>query len=257
MDSFVLVSFGIALSLSTIAFVISLIVKDASIADIFWGIYFSAVAICLLAISKRSIVQVIDALMVIIWGVRLTWHIGARKIGKPEDFRYQKYRKEWGRSFALRSYLNHFIFQSLLAVTISATTIVAAQSGYIFNTLGFWQYLGILIWLVGFCFESISDRQLSNFIKTRKSKNKIMQNGLWKFSRHPNYFGEILQWWGLWVYVINLPLGPRAIISPITITFFIIFVSGIPLIEERYRKNKNYQRYAKGTSILVPFYPKR
>jgi steroid 5-alpha reductase family enzyme len=256
MNSFVLASFGIAILFATIGFLISLAVRDAGIADVFWGSYFIAIAMVLLVISDKSAIQVVDALIVTVWGLRLSWHIGRRRIGKPEDFRYHKYRKQWGKSFALRSYLNHFLYQALIAVTVSASTIVAAQAGTIISNFGFWQYLGILIWIIGFVIESISDLQLSTFIKNRISKNEIMQQGLWKYSRHPNYFGEIVQWWGLWVYVINLPLGLRAIISPVTITIFIIFVSGIPLLEERYKNNKTYKRYAKKTNILVPFPPK-
>jgi steroid 5-alpha reductase family enzyme len=223
-----------------------------------WGLYFVAIAcFLLLTTNNPSQIQIIDAVLVCIWGLRITWHIARRKIGKPEDFRYTKYRSEWGDSFAIRSYFNHFIFQAILTVVISASTIIAAHADSGHNQISILQWLGILVWVVGFAFESIGDWQLGNFVRNRKSKNEVMQTGLWKYSRHPNYFGEILLWWGLWLLVLELPKGFWAIISPITITFFIVFVSGIPLLEQRYKSNKYYQKYAKRTSILLPRFPKK
>ncbi len=149
------------------------------------------------------------------------------------------------------------MFQALLAVIISASIIVAAHADANYNSLHWWQYLGILVWLKGFFFESVSDFQLSSFIKKRHDKLEIMKSGLWKFSRHPNYYGEILQWWGIWLIAIGLPYGFWAIISPLTISLLIFFVSGVPILEKKYKSNENYQKYAQKTSILIPWFPKK
>jgi steroid 5-alpha reductase family enzyme len=257
MEVYILTAIIIVVVLSEFAFIVSLATKDASIADIFWGLYFVAIATILLLKHDHSVVQIISAVLVSIWGLRLTWHIAKRKINKPEDFRYAKDRTKWNDSFAIKSYLKHYLFQAFLAVVISTSIIVAAYADSTYNTLSWWQWLGILVWLMGFAFESIGDWQLSRFLNSKKSKDTVMKTGLWKYTRHPNYFGEILQWWGLWLLVLGLPYSFWAIISPLAITFFIVFVSGVPLLEKKYKNDKKYQAYAKRTSILIPLPPKK
>lgn len=243
---------------ATTWFVLSLATKDSSVADIAWGSGFIFVALALLFACKQpNAGHFLTSALVCIWGFRLTAHIAIRKIGKPEDWRYTAWRKAWGKWFALRSYLQNFLFQAFLALIISAPVIVAASHSSHPFTMGFWQYLGLTLWTVGFLFEVISDRQLSKFVKNRSSKNLVMNTGLWRFSRHPNYFGEIVLWWGIWLIAAGLPYGLLAIASPLLITYLLVFVSGVPLLEAKYKDNKNYQSYKKVTSKLVPLPPKK
>ena len=115
--------------------------------------------------------------------------------------------------------------------------------------------VGFVIWAIGFCIEVLSDWQLDEFIKHKK-KGEVMDKGLWKYSRHPNYFGEVTLWWGIWV--ISLSINPVwwSVIGPLTITFLILFVSGVPMLEKSMKKNKNFREYSKRTSIFIPLPPK-
>jgi steroid 5-alpha reductase family enzyme len=202
--------------------------------------------------------QKVDIILVSIWGVRLASHIGRRKIGKPEDFRYVKWRKDWGAWFPIRSYLQNFLFQGVLALIVSATTIVIANSATnTTNPIHWWQIAGILLWVFGFSFEAIGDWQLARFLKTNKTPGKIMSVGLWKYTRHPNYFGEVTQWWAIWIISLSLSNSLPAIVSPLLITFLIVFVSGVPMLEKKYKDNPTYQKYALKTSKLIPMIPKK
>ena len=119
-------------------------------------------------------------------------------------------------------------------------------------------YLGLLVWIIGFVFESVADAQLRNFIKTKKSKDKkIMDEGLWKYSRHPNYFGEVTMWWGIFLISVGTNYWPVTIISPVTITYLILKVSGVPLLEKKYQDDPDFRKYAKKTSIFFPLPPKK
>jgi steroid 5-alpha reductase family enzyme len=249
-----IVSAGITvLALSSLAFVVSLYFKDASFADVVWGLYFVNIAIDLLIQnSQRTGLQDIDVALVGIWGLRLTWHIARRRAGKPEDWRYAAWRKQWGSGFNQRSLLQNFWLQAILALVISASTIVAAHATHAQAKLHLWQAIPLLIWVIGFLFEAIGDLQLSRFIRNRSGKDKVMQSGLWRFSRHPNYFGEVTQWWALWLLVVSLPYGWVALISPLTITLLILFVSGVPLLERKYKSNPEFQKYARHTSVFLP-----
>lgn len=251
--------FGIPLLLVlyffTFVFIVALIKHDNSIVDIAWGLGFIVVALYTYAISDKLPKQTLITLLTIIWGLRLSIHILIRKWGKPEDFRYANWRKQWGKHYVLRSYLQIFILQSIVLVIIS-TPIILVNS-YPTPGINFWDQVGLFIWCLGFVIELVSDYQLSKFIKNPKNKGKIMQSGLWKYSRHPNYFGEALLWWGIFIIAITSINGLVAIVSPILITFLLLFVSGVPLLEARYKNDKDYQEYAKKTSKFVLWFPKK
>jgi steroid 5-alpha reductase family enzyme len=137
---------------------------------------------------------------------------------------------------------------------MSAPILVVANY---YQPFGVIQIIGLTIWTFGFVLEFLADSQLKSFLANQNNHGKILQDGLWRYSRHPNYFGEVLQWWGLWLIIFTLPFGWLALISPVMITVLILFVSGVPLLENKYKNNKNYQNYAKRTSIFVPWLPKK
>lgn len=124
--------------------------------------------------------------------------------------------------------------------------------------IGIW--LGIAIWLIGFIFESLGDWQLQKFKANPKNKGKIMKTGLWRYTRHPNYFGESMMWWGIWILVISSygsVINYLTVVSPLTITWLLLFVSGVPLLEKKYADNKEFQKYKQQTSSFIPWLPKR
>lgn len=228
--------------------------KRNDVADFAWGTGFPVLAITLMQINQSSSVKgLILTLLVSIWGLRLAIHIYPRLKKKDEDFRYASMRKAWGKWVTPRSYLQVFMLQGLFLLMISASTIVVINGESAFSWIN---YLGIAVWVVGFYFEAVGDHQLKQFIKNPANKGKVMTTGLWKYTRHPNYFGEVIQWWGLWLLVAGVNNWQFAIISPLTITVLIYFVSGIPLLEKKYKDNKYYQLYAKKTSKFIPLPPR-
>lgn len=247
-------------TLMNVLYVIAWYLKNAGVIDVGWGLGFVLVAIVLLLNS-----QVVNPSVVVLyclvhlWGLRLMTHLTQRTLMNPEDWRYAQWRRDWGRHYAWRSYLQIFMLQGLLMLVISASTIVAFSAGLEIEPNMPLVLFGVAIWAVGFYFEVVGDWQLRRFItakKAGKNKKKVMEQGLWRYTRHPNYFGEVTQWWGIWLVVASLPNGWLALISPLTITWLILFVSGVPMLEQKYTKDRAYQRYAKKTSRFIPLPPK-
>ena len=241
----------------TAAFLISLIRRRNDLADVVWGI-----GIMVVAYSTFLSVDIIHgrallvALLVTLWGVRLSWHIHARNKNKKEDFRYAQWRRQWGSWFIARSYAQVFLLQGFLMilvslpVVVSMVTIPQPQLEWLIS-------FGLIIWLIGFFFESIGDLQLSIFLEHPENRGKIMTHGLWSWTRHPNYFGEVAQWWGIFFIALSSPAYWYAsLIGPLTITFLILKVSGIPLLEKRYEGNAEFDEYKKKTSAFFPLPPR-
>lgn len=235
-------------------FIISLLIKRNDIADIAWGLGFVAIVLFLFFTYTPTLQSVIVYILTVIWGIRLAIHIGVRSKGKPEDFRYKKWREEWGKYFIIRSYLQVYFLQGFFMWIISLPIIVISMAQN--QAISPFMLVGFIIWLIGFAFESIGDYQLMLFIKQRQNKSDIMQTGLWKYTRHPNYFGEVLVWWGIFIMVLPLQYGVWAIISPITVSFLLLYVSGIPMLEAKYKNNQAFQEYKKRTSAFFPMLPK-
>ncbi len=228
--------------------------RDNSIADIAWSIGFVFIAISNLILAEQVYLrQWIVTGLVGIWGFRLALHIYLRSRGKPEDFRYAEMRRRWGNRASLKSFTHVFMFQGSILLMIAYPIIMVNANPTPGVTL--FDLLGILLWTFGFLFETIADAQLQRFIRTAKTPaNPIMTRGLWKYSRHPNYFGEAVVWWGIFFIVLSISKGWLAIFSPMIITFLLLKVSGIPLLEKKYRDNPAYQEYASRTSIFIPWF---
>ena len=181
-------------------------------------------------------------------------HIYFRNRGKKEDFRYLAWRKAWGKTFFWRSYLQIYLFQGFLLLIVVSPIILVGTFEQ--QPLGFLDFAGILIWVFGFIFEAVGDYQLSQFVTNPKNNGKILKSGLWKYTRHPNYFGEVVLWWGVFLIAFSSALGWLALASPILITFLILFVSGVPMLEKKYVGNEAYEEYAKKTNKFFPWIPK-
>lgn len=236
-------------------FVVSLIRKRNDVADVAWGLGFVLMAWTSFLISGDISVRalIVDAL-VSIWGLRLAWHIHARNRGKGEDYRYAAWRVEWGRWFYLRSYLQVYLLQgALLFLIVTPVVVINMHQG---GSLGLLDVLGIIVWCVGFYFESVGDAELARFIKDPANKGKLMQSGLWAYTRHPNYFGEVTQWWGIWILALSVPSGLLSVIGPLTITFLILKVSGIPLLEKKMELHPGFTAYKRRVSMFIPRAPR-
>jgi len=236
-------------------FALSLLKKRNDVADVAWGLGFVLLVwVSFFVGEAESSRGLLAGLLVSIWGIRLAWHIHARNKGRAEDYRYAEWRKAWGDWFYLRSYLQVYLLQGILLFLIVLPVLLINKS--LSTSLNYLDFIGLVVWLVGFIFESVGDAQLARFIKDPNNNGKLMQSGLWRYTRHPNYFGEVTMWWGLWIIALSVPNGIYGVIGPLTITFLILKVSGIPMLEKKAEENAEYAEYKKRTSIFFPLPPK-
>lgn len=236
-----------------IVFLIGYFKKDNGIVDVFWGLGFSLVA-WFWHIEAPHSHSLLLAILISLWGLRLAIYIGIRNARKKtEDWRYADWRKAWGKWVHLRAYFQVFILQGFFMFIIALPIMQRPAT----EELQWFQYLGILIWLIGLLWESIADYQLFQFKKKPENKGRILTKGLWYFSRHPNYFGEALLWWGIFLVVLPWGLWYLSLIGVLTITLLLRNVSGVPFLEYKYRDNPEYLEYIRSTPALIPALWKR
>lgn len=221
-------------------YVVSFVQKRNDIADVAWGLGFILISLYSLLVNQTSKLF-FSFLLVSVWGIRLAVHIYQRNKNKKEDKRYQTFQDS--------PYVKVFLTQGFLMWLISLPIIASRGQIQWFN------WFGILIWLFGFYFESRADRELRDFLQDKKKKGRIMKSGLWALSRHPNYFGEVVLWWGIWL--LHLDTSWWTIVGPLTISFLILKVSGVPILEKRYEGNTEFEEYKKRVSVFFPWWPKK
>lgn len=238
-----------------LGFTISLITQRNDIADVMWGpgIFLAVLVSTLANTTSIQPLHYITLTLVGIWAVRLGVRVYLKNAKKAEDARYQRWRESW-RYFYLRSYLQVFLLQNVLMLFLASSAITLTTTT---PTATSYMYVGVVLWGIGFLFETIGDYQLDVFLKNPENKGKLMRYGLWRYSRHPNYFGEITMWWAIWLITFSSTMSVWTFISPITITILIVFVSGIPLLEKMMRNNPEWEAYKKQTSPLVPWFVKK
>lgn len=238
--------------------IISLPLKNASIVDIFWGFGFVLSAWVSFFLTPQGFIprKILLLVLVTIWGLRLTLHILTRNWGKPEDFRYQVWRKENGSAWWWRSFFKVFVLQAFLMWLVAAP-LLAAQYFPAPDRLTWLDYLAIPLWILGFFFEAVGDLQLRRFIANPANKGKVLQTGVWRYTRHPNYFGDAAQWWAF--YLIALAAGGWwTIFSPVIMTILLTRVSGARLLEKTLVNEKpGYKEYVEATSEFIPWFPKK
>ena len=248
-------TFSIITAFVTVLFVLSLVIKRNDIADVAWGTGIFIVALVSYFSGVKSDLSLLLTILAGLWGLRLTLRIFFRNRRKSEDSRYKQWRDQWGKWFYLRSFLQVYLLQGFLMIVVGYSFVHVNIYGEGYG-LGPVAVVGLLIWLIGYFFEVIGDYQLDKFIKDKPEKGSIMDKGLWRYSRHPNYFGEVTMWWGIWIMVSTLPVSYIALVSPLMITFLILKVSGIPMLEKAFDDNPNFQEYKKRTSAFFPLPPK-
>jgi len=244
----VILTIVIGLGISyTLLFLLSVALKDNSIADVFWGMGFLQVAIHSFILYRgKDLSQVLFNILIMLWSLRISLYILTKKLSRRgEDPRYAKWRKEW-KYFYLRSFFQVYLFQGFLLMVVATPIFLINSSDPGWGAV---TILGLSIGIFGLVFETVADLQLKNFVKT-KIKGQIMTKGLWRYSRHPNYFGESLFWLG--ASLVAAQVSIVAWISWILITLLLRFVSGVPLAEERYKENKSFQEYKRKTPPMFP-----
>lgn len=254
MDYFLVLGVLLLIYMST-WFVLSVVKKRNDVADTAWGLGFMLLAWVSFYIGEaQGSLGLLVGTLVSIWGIRLALHIHKRNKGKTEDYRYAKWREEWGKWFYLRSYAQVYLLQGILLFLIVLPVLFINMSTS--QNVGVLAFLGLAVWILGFIFESVGDAQLARFIKNPAHKGMLMRSGLWKYTRHPNYFGEVSQWWGIFLLALPSPVWFVLLIGPLTISFLILKVSGIPMLEKKYENNPEFQAYKRATSAFFPWKPR-
>ena len=242
----------------TLLWIYSVIIKNASIVDIFWGLGFVIIATYLfLFVESLSARKLILFTLVSFWGIRLSIHLFFRNYGKGEDFRYQKFRKDYGEHrYWWISFFQVFLLQGVLMLMIASPLVgVFVSDNNI--PLNIFDFLAIALWLIGISFEAGGDYQLAKFKSSRRNKDEVLSTGFWKYTRHPNYFGDAAVWWSYALFAIAAQqywFVPGAILM----TWLIIKISGVAMLERSLTTDKPaYKAYAERTNAFFPWFPKK
>jgi steroid 5-alpha reductase family enzyme len=238
----------------TVLWLASLPLKNASIVDMWWGPAFMLAAALYVgaapAVGGRALAVVA---LVTLWALRLAWHIGRRNVGHGEDPRYAAWRVQHGTRWWWRSWLQVFLLQATVAWIVSWPIGAAMLGALDFPTA--WDLAGLTLAAAGLLFEAVADAQLRRFKRTAP-RGAVCDVGLWRYSRHPNYFGESLVWWGLFLVACAVPGGWTSVVSPLLITWLLLRVSGVTLLEAGLTRTKpGYAEYVRRTSAFVPWPP--
>ena len=255
--------YGIAacviLTFMVVIWLVSLQLRNSSIVDIFWGAGFVLTTWVYFALTPHGYVgrRLLISLLVTIWGLRLSLYILWRNWGKPEDFRYQKWRSEAGAKWWWFSFFKAFLLQGVLMWIISAP-LLAAQIGSTPASLTSLDFLAVLVWAYGFYFEAMGDLQLARFKAHPANKGQVMNSGVWRYTRHPNYFGDATQWCAYYLIAASASGGFWTIFSPIIMTTLLLRVSGVALLEKSLTETRPvYKEYIETTSAFIPWLPRK
>ena len=247
----------VALGLTTLVWLTSLIKRDASIIDIFWGLGFVTLAWFYRSqVPLETFRQTLVPMLVTLWGLRLALYILWRNRGHGEDYRYAAMRQKWGARFPLVSLLTIFWLQGVLFWLIGMPLLQVQASR---QPMG-WTWLdslGLALFAIGFFFEAVGDWQLARFKADPAHKGKVLDRGLWRYTRHPNYFGDATLWWGFGCFALATDGSLWTVISPALMTLLIIKVSGVALLEKGLGDTKpQYRDYVRRTSAFIPWPPR-
>ncbi len=252
-----LVGFAVLMALLTLVWAVSVKLVNASIVDPFWGLGFVLLAVYYYFNSPgdptRKLIVLIAA---IVWGLRLFAYLFWRNVGKPEDYRYEQFRQHYGSErYWWFSFFQVFLLQGFLLWIISLP-LLAAQYFGLSKSIGLLDFLAIVLWIIGFMFEAGGDYQLIKFKANPANKGKVLATGFWKYTRHPNYFGDACVWWGFALFAVAAG-SYVAIISSVVMTILLLKVSGVSLLERALKKNKpEYEEYSRKTPSFFPWFPK-
>ncbi|KAA6185088.1 DUF1295 domain-containing protein [Thiohalocapsa marina] len=245
---------AVALGIAIGAWLVSLIRGDVSIVDSLWSIFFLAMLLTYVQLAPTVAERAYLVLfLVTVWAVRLSVFITLRNWGEPEDHRYQAIRANNQPHFEFKSLYIVFSLQAILAWIISLPLLGIVLGG---TTLGWLDLVAVALWLIGFAFEAIGDQQLAAFKSNPANRGQVMDQGLWRYTRHPNYFGEACIWWAFYLFAVAAGAW-WTIIAPLLMTFLLLRVSGVALLEKDIgTRRPAYQDYMRRTNAFLPGPPK-
>ena len=254
----VTINFLAVLAMMLMGWGVSLITKNVTHVDSLWGLGFVLIAWMTFALAEGFVGRrVLISFLATLWGLRLSLHLSRRNWGHGEDPRYAAWREKSGDRFWLVSLVKVFVLQAVFLWVIS----LALQWGQLStqpSNFTVFDYLGFAVWAVGFYFETVGDWQLARFKADSGNKGKVMDQGLWAYTRHPNYFGESLRWWGIYLIALATPVGWWTIVSPIVITVVLLKMTGVTLMEKAIVHTRpGYAEYIARTNAFLPWFPKR
>jgi steroid 5-alpha reductase family enzyme len=249
---------GLVLMLVTALWAVSVAVRDTSIVDIFWGSGFVVVAwTAFLLVDGSGDRRLLLAVLVTVWGVRLTVHLARRNLGKGEDPRYAAMRRRHGDRWPVLSLVVVFWLQGALMWVVSLPVQVAMTDPTP-GGLGALDWVGVALWAIGLAFEALGDLQLVRFKADPANRGKVMDRGLWRYTRHPNYFGDFCVWWGIWLVALATGSAWWTAVGPAVMSVLLIRVSGAALLERSLlRRRPGYADYVARTSGFFPWPPRR
>jgi steroid 5-alpha reductase family enzyme len=255
MTTVMLASAAAVLALLLGAWVLSLVLRDVSIVDVAWGLGFVAVAWVAFAVGDGCTGRrVLLAVLTTLWGLRLAGYIGRRKLRHPgEDPRYGAWREKWGERFPLVSLFTVFGLQAVLVWVVSLPLQGAATSD---DPLGVLDWVGVAVWAIGLACEATGDAQMARFKADPANKGRIMDRGLWRYTRHPNYFGDAAVWAGLFLVAADSWPGVLTVLSPAVMIWTLAGKTGKPLTEKAMSARPGYQEYIDATSGFLPLPPR-
>jgi steroid 5-alpha reductase family enzyme len=243
---------ALVLCLMTVLWVVSVVRRDASIVDPWWSVAFLLVTGHTAASTGLTPAKTLLLLMVTVWASRLWLHLLLRSRGRPEDPRYAAFRRRYGpERYWWVSFFQVFLLQGGLVVIVSAPLQLAAAARPP-DPVGMTDLAGLIVFTIGLAVEAVADAQLQAFRGDPASRGRVLDTGLWRFSRHPNYFGEAVLWWGLWLCAVGQPYGWASIVAPILMTFLLVKVSGVAMLDAHLAATKpGYDDYVRRTSAFV------
>jgi steroid 5-alpha reductase family enzyme len=251
-------AFAVIMAFMISLWIVSAIIKNVSIVDIFWG--FGFVITCgfyFISTDGNESRKIILMSLAGIWGLRLSIYLAWRNLGKGEDFRYREFRRKYGENrYWWISFFQTFLLQGVLMWLISAPLLGAQYFGKD-TPPGILDYTGMALWIIGLIFETGGDLQLAHFKANPLNKGKVLDRGFWRYTRHPNYFGDSAVWWGFGL--ICLASGSYLpALGSLLMTALIIKVSGVALLEKTLKEEKpQYREYIEKTSSFIPWFPKK
>jgi len=250
----ILVAFGIIVTYFMFFFVGGTRTKNNSVVDMGWGLGFVIPTVVLYFFTSQTDPQFILLFLVSFWGLRLTYYLVKRNLGKPEDFRYKLWRRQWGKNAISKAFIRVYLLQAVIMAVVSLPVVTMMNETSNDVALNLWSLAALAIYFIGIFFEAVGDSQLKEHRKI--APGELLTSGVWSLTRHPNYFGNSAIWFGITLFVIiHQPSLWWTLVSPLLMTYILVFIS-TPMVERRMQKKAGWAEYKSSTNMFLPWFKK-